>query len=105
MNISLLPGFARYCTLWSSCGRQFNVADNAPTGLDEQIKAGISTENDAARFGIYRTILKRLSLDVPYVALFDGDSVVALAKTFSWSSYGPYSTEGLWPHGVKPTAR
>ncbi len=84
---------------------QFNVADYAPPGLDEQIKAGISTDNDAERFGIYTTILKRLSLDVPYVGLFDGDSVVALSKTFSWPVYGPYSTEGLWPFGVRPTAR
>ncbi len=84
---------------------QFNVADYAPPGLDELIKAGISTDNDPDRFGIYATILKRLSVDVPYVGLFDGDSVVALSKAFSWSSYGPYSTEGFWPLGVKSTAR
>ncbi len=84
---------------------QFNVADYAPPGLDELIKAGISSDNDVERFGIYATILKRLSRDVPYVGLFDGDSVVSLSKAFSWPSYGAYSAEGFWPLRVRPTAR
>jgi ABC-type transport system substrate-binding protein len=84
---------------------QFNVADYAPPGLDAQIKAGISTDNDPERFSAYATILKRLSLDVPYVGLFDGDAVVALSKAFSWPSYGPYSTEGFWPLGVTSATR
>ncbi len=97
-----------YMTLLGSANLasgQFNVADYAPPGLDEQIKAGISTDNDAKRFGAYATILKRLSLDVPYVGLFDGDSVVALSKGLSWASYGAYSTEGFWPLGVRPSGR
>jgi peptide/nickel transport system substrate-binding protein len=84
---------------------QFNVADYAPPGLDELIQAGVSTDNDPKRFAAYAAILKRLSLDVPYVGLFDGDSVVAASKSFSWPSYGAYSTEGFWPLDIGPTAR
>ncbi len=84
---------------------QFNVADYAPPGLDGLIKAGISSDNDAKRFAVYATILKRLSVDVPYVGLFDGDSVVALSKSLSLPSYGAYSTEGFWPLDIRPTAR
>jgi ABC-type transport system substrate-binding protein len=74
---------------------QFNVADYAPPELDKLIKAGVSTSHHAKRFGIYATILKRLTLDVPYVGLFDGDTVVALSKAFSWPAYGSYSSENF----------
>ncbi len=66
---------------------------------------GATVDPEEARGWAYATLLKRLSLDVPYVGLFDGDSVVALAKAFSWPSYGAYSTEGFWPLDVRPTAR
>jgi hypothetical protein len=59
------------------------VTATSPYEVAVKLSYPNATDNDAKRFGAYAAILKKLSLDVPYVGPFDGDSVVVLSKGFS----------------------
>ncbi len=90
---------------WNLKQGEFNTADYAPPALDQLINAGIATSDHARRFAIYSAVLKRLSVDVPYVSLFDGESLIALAKNFSCPDYGPYfGVDYPWALSIKPAA-
>lgn len=47
-----------------------NFANYAPNAVEDLLKAGLGTPNQAQRLEIYRRLLRRLAIDVPYVPLY-----------------------------------
>jgi peptide/nickel transport system substrate-binding protein len=87
---------------WNTTVGSWNISQYAPATVDKLIKAGIGTTNDGKRFGIYSTLLKRLSIDVPIVPILLADSAIALSKKFACPTFGPYLFPGPWALQIKP---
>jgi ABC-type transport system substrate-binding protein len=88
---------------WNTKQGEFNLTDYAPPALDGLINAGVASSDHATRFGTYSDILKTSSLDVPYVPLFIGESLIALAKTFSCPQRSAYfGVDYPWARSIKP---
>ncbi len=71
---------------------EWNLADYAPSGVDNLINAGIATTQPSVRFATYSKLLQRLATDVPYVPLYVGDANIALSSKFTWPGYNYWSS-------------
>jgi ABC-type transport system substrate-binding protein len=81
---------------WNTIANEWNLADYTPAAVDKLLKEGVSTTNPQKRFGIYSTLLKRLSLDVPYVPLYNSDATIAISNGFAFPGYSAFSFSGAW---------
>jgi peptide/nickel transport system substrate-binding protein len=86
---------------WNTKAGAWNMADYAPTAVDDLIKAGIATTDRAQRFAIYSKLFERLQSDVPYVGLFVSLDGVALSSKFTWPGYNQW--DGDYGVGIKPS--
>jgi peptide/nickel transport system substrate-binding protein len=85
----------------------WNMANYAPTAVDELIKEGFGTANPTKRLAVYGKLLRRLNTDLPYIPLFVGSANLALAKKFSWPTWkdfnGFWYDAGAFTNLIKPT--
>jgi peptide/nickel transport system substrate-binding protein len=65
----------------------FNTADYSNRTVDALIKQGSVLTSPAKRLAVYKTILRHVAADVPYVPLTAQAYYGAVAKNYSWSGF------------------
>jgi peptide/nickel transport system substrate-binding protein len=79
----------------------FNITDWAPPDIDQLLAESVATTNNTKRFAIYSKLLKRLSVDVPYVPLYLTDANFAISSRFSWPTVNAIFFTRDWALEVK----
>ena len=82
-----------------------NYAAYSNPTVDELLKDGISTNDNAKRFTAYSKINTIVADEVPYIPLFLRDNVVALSDKFTWPDFNAFSSvygANAWVYQVKP---
>jgi peptide/nickel transport system substrate-binding protein len=79
----------------------FNIANYAPPAVDQHIRSGVQTTNPVKRLDAYAKLLRRLAVDVPYVALWNQQSNLAISPRFTWPTFNDVYYQRTWALEIK----
>jgi peptide/nickel transport system substrate-binding protein len=81
---------------------EINTANYTPPAVDTLLKQEETLTAPAKRLPVFKKLLTRLAVDLPYVPLYQADNGEAVSSKFTWPNYGTYSLYvSGWPLGVK----
>jgi ABC-type transport system substrate-binding protein len=72
----------------------WNVANWDPPDVETMLKQGFAAPTPAKRLTVYKKLLTRINTDLPYIAVFDVSSPLALSRRFAWPSFRQLN--GFW---------
>jgi peptide/nickel transport system substrate-binding protein len=86
----------------NAAANHFNYANWGPADVDGLLKDSISTIAPKKRLAVYGQILKRVSADLPYLAIGNATENLALSPRFRWTNFHPYLRWNTWAIDIKP---
>jgi peptide/nickel transport system substrate-binding protein len=86
----------------NAAANHFNYANYGPPDVDGLLTQSIATVAPKKRLAVYGQILKRLSTDVPYLAIATATDNMAISSKFKWPNFNGNLRWNTWALDIKP---